>query len=113
LDNELLRQVLEYIRTTGELLVSKGYEIVSKQVVVECIWSSIIILISISLLVLGIILLNKAMPRTSDDAGGIVILSLMFMVLSGILFFVHMPRVINALVNPDWMAIQLILNSVK
>jgi hypothetical protein len=103
---EQIQQALDYLRKLGEAAVTKGYDILSRQVLFNAIHDVIWVLVGIALTILGACLIKG---RSADD--GWWWMAMLGLIFGAVLIFVFIFPAINALINPDWMAIQMILNA--
>ena len=104
---EQVQQLIEYFRNTGELAVSKGFDLAMKQVWVGLMECVIWLVIGIVVLLLGTWLFKKGRNADRFDAdmfhlgGGV---SVFF---ATIILPIAIYGIAARLINPEWQAIKL------
>jgi len=116
---ELVKEVIEYLRAIAEPIATAGYELVLKQVYFNLACNTFYFILVIVGLVFSIRAIKRwrkinedvSFPYTTDDwmvwigGTGITICGLMVLFIP--------PYIFNALINPDWVAIKMILDIIQ
>lgn len=128
---EQVSELIEYLKGLGELAVSKGFEVAMRQVSVMIATHVIYVLVGIVLLVVAIALwksANKMRERMEDQEPKktewgdwspedkftvLRILSVIAGITSIVCIMDSIIKIASYLLNPDWYAIQLMLDLVK
>jgi hypothetical protein len=114
MDGTNFKDIVEYIRSIAEPMVTAGYDIVLKQVKFNMIWNIVLFVILIVIVFLMAKLVKYSIKKIEDDydsIGWIMIGSFAGVIsLIGSMFCLH--YFLNVLINPDWMAIKMILGVV-
>jgi len=108
---ELVQQIVDYIKKLAEPLATAGYELVLKQVRYELIVNIIWSIVGLGLIIGSIFFWKKV--KHFDWIGAEYVLGILMTGLGIGLFFGFLFPAINTIVNPDWMAIQMIMNLVS
>jgi hypothetical protein len=109
MENDLINQILEFIHTSGDVVLTKGYEILSKQVVVNAIGNAIMVLIGVGLVVLGWKLVHKVNMDNLDTS--LFLFGLIPLIIGPFFILFSIFPIVNTILNPDWMVLDLILHS--
>ena len=120
MDGTNFKDIVEYIRNIAEPMVTAGYEIVLKQVRFQMIWNMVLFVILVVATILLIKLVKVSIEKEKkyessfDTSGWIagVIFGIFGAVCTTVGSIVCLNYVLNALINPDWMAIKMILGVV-
>ena len=117
MDGTNFKDIVEYIRSIAEPMVTAGYDIILKQVKFNTIWYMVlfVILVVITILLTKLVKYgNKKECEKGSD--GTWLAAIMFGgagALGSALGSVFcLNYFLNALINPDWMAIKMILGVV-
>jgi hypothetical protein len=113
---ELVQQIVDYIKKLAEPLVTAGYTLVLKQVQYIMIRDIVFTVLLIGVLITLIVLFKKAIKWCDGDGdgiGAIIGLSLFLFVPTIITIVANISSILNTLINPDWVAIQMIMSLVK
>jgi len=107
---DLVKEIVEYLAKIAEPLATKGYELVLKQVQYLMIANTVGFIIGLAVIVSAIVL---TINLFKDDEVEFGMISILFGLVGMIPFFTCGLYALNALINPEWMAIQLILKSIQ
>lgn len=121
MSDELIQKILDYIRQTGEAVTTKGFELALRQVTVDAISAGILMILGIGAVFLAVklakIAINESRKRGSEQdeikttVGGIA--SVILGVIGPLVALVNTQVVINAIFNPEWVAVHMLLRLVK
>ena len=115
MDGTNFKDIVEYIRSIAEPMVTSGYEVVLKQVQFVLAWNIFGLLASAVALWFLIKFVKLSIKKIDDDynwIGGVMFGVLGCLASLGIMCS-SVYYVLNALINPDWMAIQMILGMIQ
>ena len=116
MDIELLEQIIEYLRNLAEPAVSAGWNIMMKQVQYQAISNLVGALIGILGSYGAFRLFIFGAKKKQEDwnepweiifAGGVLL-----SIVSIPVFFICLFSALNAFINPEWLAIQMILSAI-
>lgn len=116
MDGNEFKDIVEYIRGIAEPMVTAGYDVVLKQVKFEMAWHIVLLIFFIVALMLGIKLLKysaREIQRDSEWFGGGIVAGSVATIISVIGFLYNVYYVLNTAINPDWVAISMILNLIN
>ena len=110
MDIELIQQIVDYITKLAQPMVTAGFELVVKQVYYQ-MWFDIFI--NVVMLVIFIFGVRFCKNIDNIDWSGGEYMAAFFITLPPVVVFcVNMASILNVLINPDWMAIKLIMGLV-
>jgi hypothetical protein len=118
MDGTNFKDIVEYIRGIAEPMVTAGYDIILKQVKFNMIWYMVLFVILVVSTIFLIKLVKYSFKKEEDDKYGTSawIAGIMFGIAgafgSVVGSIVSLHYFLNSLINPDWMAIKMILGVV-
>ena len=119
MDGTNFKDIVEYIRGIAEPMVTAGYEVVLKQVKFEMVWDAVLVLIFIISTALLVKVVLYSIKRESEDNssyGSGWIFGIVFGICGAVgsvaIAMASLYSFLNALINPDWVAIEMILKMV-
>lgn len=105
---EQIQEIVNYLKQIGESVVTKGFEIAMRQVYVGIAVAIIICVVSIIVFVLGLWVIVKGTQKEYDEEewylSGITIL-----IIATFFFIYNVGSIVVRLINPEWYAIQNIM----
>ena len=122
MDTELFRQVLEYLKTTGEFMAKAGFEITVRQVYANAITALIGGLFAFIFLFVVFfswknILKTVDFSSTTGQQDSMYIVWGIISALGSVISILHLllsfPIAIKMLINPYWYAIEMIIKLVN
>lgn len=118
MDGTNFKDIVEYIRSIAEPMVTAGYDIVLKQVKFNTIWYMVLFVILVVATILLIKLVKYSFKKESEIySDGTWIAGIMMGCLGTLLSAVGsvfcLNYFLNGLINPDWMAIKIILGMIQ
>ena len=120
MDGTNFKDIVEYIRSIAEPMVTAGYEVVLKQVKFEMVWNAVLVFILIISTLLLVKLVKYSIEKESDKTNTYTesgwIAGIIFGIVGALgtlgLSIACLYNFLNALINPDWVAIEMILRMV-
>lgn len=120
---EQIQQILEYIKNTGELLVTSGFQLAVKRVLFLGVKSSVYSLLTGILFFISVkyaIKFGKELRKddkkhhlSRDEGDAYAVGMIVLMIFSGFMILISTYNVVNALdyfLNPEWNAIKLMID---
>lgn len=111
MDIELVEQIVDYITKLATPLVTAGYELVIKQVYYQMYFDIFINAVLLVIFIFGIKFCKKV--PSLDWAGGEFMVAFILTFPPLAVFCTNMASILNTLINPDWVAIKLLMSLVS
>lgn len=109
---EQIKELIDQLLQTGEILATRTFEIAMKQVYVEVFQNFVGAFICLLAVILGVILYKKGTNAHHNDfLSGADVPGVIFGLLGGIFFWAPLAAAISRLMNPEWYAVQMLLES--
>lgn len=115
MDSTDVIQIVEYMRKLADPLATQAYELALKQIQFMLIMDIVYVFVCLGILVTTVLITKGMVNKMKEDGdydflplpyiiGGFFVLAFLGLLLTNI------DEIVNIIVNPDWVAIKLILN---